>query len=485
MSTTGSLDEARAPARAVPHGLATTLLVAAAAFLSMADVAFATRIGGWNVRWAQGLLLIFTAAALRSPHRRRALLDAARGDGRLVVGGAAVLAFAGVASSLLSPSPVPGLVKSGWWLFNLGSTAVLCTTLEDRRAVIRGLAVGLGLVAAVVWVDTLAIYILGTEGPVLGGAQTSYLFEGRVPLRPHAFFYEPSYAGSAFALALCVLLALGVGGGWFEGGVLVLLSCAIVFTTSRTGLVGFAVVLLAMVGRLALLRGALLRRQAAVPAATLLVLLAFFLATPQSRSYGRFLLGPLGPRGVTARLATALPTPAKSPARPAPAPSTQAPPAPSTQAPSMSKAATAPKPSTSEGARLDSFLTALERWRQNPLLGSGTTWLKGANGSPLKPMSMATWAELLAETGLVGTAGFLLLVLGLLARAYRRCSADRRLFVVVAAVVHLGVNLTLTQTYPRLDYWLLLTGLAALSGDGARARALSAAPESRELASAA
>ena len=439
MSDQSAVAPMRPSLTTTPPARLTTWLTAAMVFLCSADTTFSTRVMGLNLRWGQFLLGGWAAALvwrLGWTELGGRLREACAPSGRLatrglMAGGAlfvAAVVLGGIGAHALEIS----LLKLGWWLFNVACVTVVLGATTQHRAMAAGLRIAVGLLAGVIFIDALVIDVIGTDWPAIGHAQYSYLFDNARQLRPHAFFYEPSYAASALVLGLCFLLVTGQTR--LDAFIAVIVGSAIVMTTARTGLAGLGVVATIAAAMVLSHRPSRrhLRRWTTIAFAIVAVLAGFFVSTPKTRSCWHFLTGPLGPSAIVERLG-------------------------------------APEPEkTSEGARLDSLKQSVERWQESPVVGVGVA--QAGPERPLEPTTMVTWGELLSEAGIVGLAGFAMLLGGLFWLAWRRVRPERRLFVAAAFGAHVCVNLVFTQNYPRLDYWLLLGALVFLTGHDDRAR---------------
>lgn len=425
-------------------------------FFGTADQVFATRLFSVNLRWAQLLLLGGTLASLPFVWQgwRARRTEVMRSLPLLAAWVAFFVAY-GVAATV-SEAPARTLVKLAWGTFNVLGAATVCLLTARPAALLRDAFLTASvLVATVIWVDALALYWVGLEAPLLGLAQTSYVFEGQQVLRPHAFYYEPSYAGAWLAFGLpVVVLATWHRPRWMRLLLPAVVLGAIVLTSARTGIVSAAMAI-----TLALLHGlmrrdrALLKRLAATVVVTALLLAAFFVP-PRAAAYGRFISGPLGPKALIARLMpTSSPDEPPPPQAPAPAPAREDPPA-EPLVERIEKALGGPMPKTSEGNRLASYAHALKTWWQRPLLGWGVA-ASGPDDRLLPPVTINTWLEILVEAGLLGLLTFGGAIVLSVRTAVRHARATTLTLLGAAWLAHLLVNLNLTQTYPRLDYWLL------------------------------
>lgn len=424
-------------------------------FFGTADQVFATRLFSVNLRWAQLLLLGGTLASLPFVWQgwRARRTEVMRSLPLLVAWVAFFVAY-GVAATV-SEAPGRTVVKLAWGAFNVLGAATVCLLTARPAALLRDAFLTASvLVAAVIWVDALVLYWVGLEAPLLGLAQTSYVFEGQQVLRPHAFYYEPSYAGAWLAFGLpVVVLATWHRPRWMRLLLPAVVLGAIVLTSARTGIVSAAMAIgIAALHGLMRRDRALLGNLAATLAVTA-VLLAVFFAPPRAASYGRFISGPLGPKALMARLMPA-PVPDEPPPSPQPPPPVEEDSPAEPLVERIEKALGGPMPKTSEGNRLASYAHALKTWWQRPLLGWGVA-ASGPDDRLLPPVTINTWLEILVEAGLLGLLTFGGAIVLSVRTAVRHARATTLSLLGAAWLAHLLVNLNLTQTYPRLDYWLL------------------------------
>ena len=67
-----------------------------------------------------------------------------------------------------------------------------------------------------------------------------------------------------------------------------------------------------------------------------------------------------------------------------------------------------------------------------------------------------TWSEIGLESGTLGVLAFLFAILSNMILAWKKGSGlDLKILVLTAWIVHFTVQFLLSQTFPRLDYWLL------------------------------
>ncbi len=197
-------------------------------FLASADRLFAFRTGAVNVRFAAVLLL--AAVAVFGVTRARQSMDDIR---TLAIAWLpfAVLYAVAVASS---PSPAPGLLKLGWFAFDFVA-AFAVTALFDARDVGRGYFLSFLVIGSIIVIDFVTGF---TRGPdyMIGYGQENRMDSCMLVFRPHAFYYEPSFAASglAFAWALALTRLRDVAPK-IASAVVAIGAIALVVMTSRIG----------------------------------------------------------------------------------------------------------------------------------------------------------------------------------------------------------------------------------------------------------
>jgi len=193
------------------------------------EVHRAVRVHGITVRLAQLVLLAGLIAWWRSnktglPANSRTLLIA-------------WAPFLGIflLASMLSADPLPGLVKLCWFGFNFLGAYAWCQ-LFRREDLVLGYFSAYLVVAAVIVFD---FYIGFGTGPahMIGYAQPTYGVPGREGwFRPHAFYYEPSYAAAALGLAWALALTtVSVYAPRASAALAMTAITALAVTFSRTG----------------------------------------------------------------------------------------------------------------------------------------------------------------------------------------------------------------------------------------------------------
>ena len=406
-------------------------------FLSSSDLFFAFRIHGLNFRLGQLLLL---AAAL--PVVGDFLSDP-RGQWNQKDSGWPIFRFwvpffaAYALATLFSENPGNTTLKLVWALFNIGGALLVVLSPRFNDALARGFYFGIAAIALSIWAQFLGLYWfrdlihlssftpgepmkIGLGGLFLGYTQPAGQFNDTSIYRPHAFFYEPSYAGCALAFAFPVWVAWGRGNNRWTGFLVPALILGAVFmTSSRSAILGVTLALLALlIGGLILSQKSLVKKTLKIILVGVLLLLGLCVAQGP-RDYFGFLLGPLGPKAVVSRL---------------------------------------PDEDSSEGWRLQNVINSLRLWGERPLLGRGVI-PSPSNGKVLHGMGQSSesmWLEIGVESGLVGFLAFAYALFRTIRSAAGACG-DEDLLILVAAglAVHLVVSMNFTSTFPRLDYWLL------------------------------
>ena len=417
-------------------------------FLGSADQTYATRIHGMNFRWGQLLVLavvawLFISGRFAAIVRSLPLLQ--RPSKRAL---AAWLMFLGVFLAAALSSAGVGLsgVKLMWAVFNIGGAALVCLPGAFRPAALReGLVLGCTLICGVIWVDSVAILWADLPGPVLGLAQESLVFEHVRQMRPHAFYYEPSYAGAALAFITPILFVATAGmPRWVRLGAPALAIATTVLTSARAGLLGlfFALAATVVLARVLKAQGLAWRVAGSIGLAAG-VLTAFFSVTPKAATYGRFFItGPLGPVGIYERLVGAHGRWERGVGY------------------GDTEADISKGRESSEVDRLGNLIKSFRHWRQHFVLGWGVEHAPAADlataARNIRPQVINTWLEVANESGIFGLLTFGLAI-GLTIFAALKGSTDAasQAALLAAWAAHLVCNLNFTQTFPRLDYWLI------------------------------
>ena len=323
-------------------------------------------------------------------------------------------------SGLFSANPSLSILKLTWAIFNITGAALVISTYQDSGSLTQGFRLAIFANALTLWIDSIFLQCLSRQ-PFLGFSMIGGTFENVQLFRPEAFYYEPSYAGSALAFAIPLLLV--ISNPQSKAALLfnALVMSAVVLTGSRTGylclFISMALILIFGIWKNKReLWGPVIKTSAAG-----LLLLCLFGLTSGGGRYFRFLWSDVvRPQKIYANLR----------ANPIP---------------------------TSESIRVNDFKKSVEDWKTHPWIGSGVDPDTGDTQRHLLQSTLTnTWMELAVEAGSLGLAAFLLAVGFNMRKALQNNQTGAlRFFIIAAWFAHFTVNLNFTQTFPRLDYWLL------------------------------
>jgi hypothetical protein len=425
----------QSPSRPVsdPLKCSAIFFFAALFFLCGADQYFATRVGGFNFRWGQLLLLALVPFSLK---RSWGLLRD-RSKDRILIG--KILKYWGIflavyaLTALLSDNPKITLIKWVWGLFNIGCAALVLLDKRWGDSLKKGFLFGATALALLVWAQAIAVYWLGATAssadwrftyPLLiqglpfplGYVQPGPLFIKFPILRMDAFYYEPSYAGCAlaFAFPLVLLTERQLAPKPFPFHSALVLS-SILLVGSRSGILGV------FVGFLSFLAYVQWNHLSEVKpffwktvGAAFMAIILFGLST-DSRKYMAFTFGLFQDQISYGQLTDT---------------------------------------HTSEGGRMVSMLRALRLWKQHPLLGNGIP-KNSSGGQKVTVTTDNMWLEIGMESGLIGFLAFLGAIGGTMWMAWGTGPPSALKGLVLAAwVTHFAINMNFCQTFPRLDFWL-------------------------------
>jgi O-antigen ligase len=411
---------------------------AALFFLCSADQFFAVRIFNLNFRYGQGLLLACVIPLLLNWALNLRKLPESIGPNLKILKYWIPFFLVYATACALALEPHRSFLKLAWALFNMGGAALLFLSDRYGRNLLDGTVIGVSLLALLILTQFILLYWFGVTPPTsvslsdplilspgcscfLGFIQLSGEFDGTKILRPHAYYYEPSYAGCALAFSclLCLSYAFLRENVRLKN-ILVssLVLTAIFSTSSRAAMIGVFISLL-----IALTGGILMRNRVLVRAlfSMLLgaaVLLGSLMITTKARDYFQYVVGPLGLSSSVSR---------------------------------------AGDPASSEGRRFANMRESLELERKNPWLGTGVPpLLEGKNYQGLGQTSGNMWLEIIVESGLFGFLAFLYAIFNTL-RAFLGSNRNQTVVLLVSAALasHFAISMNFTSTFPRLDYWLL------------------------------
>jgi hypothetical protein len=316
--------------------------------------------------------------------------------------------------------PRQTLIKLLWMTFNLGLVAYVFQSEAVRsrgRFFLLAVTAAISFNALVMITDWTAIYVFSGHA-LLGAVQPSYANF----VRPHAFYYEPSYVAAVLGLGAFLPL-LAVESEWI-GVLLSALNVLGLYTSSsRTGYFQFMALLAVSVVLCRAQKERMLRVWKATAVGLFLVLST--LLFQGGRDFLDFQVDTLGWGATMKRLSDDYRVGFNGKV-------------------------------SSESNRIRVAKLGLEKWTHAPLLGNGfIVWPEQTK--PIEPFTMNTYVEVLSEFGLAGLAMLFLF----LRMFYRRAGSA---FGRAMILSHCLVNLNFTQTVPRLDYWVLLA-VSAMAGE--------------------
>lgn len=400
--------------------------------LAVPDLVVTVEVGRFTLRAAQIVAAGTALGAAVELLRRGAVLATLR---RIPPALWCFVAFGALAlirlTALGAPNPVKGYAYAGWGLFVAVAIAgSLFVLLDTRRRLARGLAVFAGAIALLALFGLIqwSIGVLGGNPPLL----TQWV--GSMP-RINGLSFEPSYFAFSTAIGCALALCALLGSATFlspglAAAASALTATALLLSSSRSGWIGLATLLLLAIALIAVRRRQLRRPQwlGLGALAASLTLAGVLMVTVHPTGYAE-----MANRGLNVR------------------------------------------DPTSSKPRLEGVLQALSMFRARPLLGVGlgqfgaTLSVEQARELPVQEIDQIVtfnlYIELLAENGLFGfalIAGGLLLCARGVWRSWRQRDpelAAMALAVLVAAGLAFGVMYQFNQTLFRTEVWCLL-GLA-------------------------
>jgi len=214
-------------------------LCATVFFLASADRFFTLRFFGANVRFASlalvaGFVVWILTRARKSDDDLRALS----------IGWFPFIALYALAAAT-SDTPAPATLKIAWFAFDF-IVAYAAIALFDAGDVARGYFLSYLVIALIITIDFVAGF---TRGPdyMIGYGQLNNMVPGVLLYRPHAFYYEPSFAASSLALAWALALTrLRDAAPNLASALVIVGLIALLVMTSRTGWLYAAVAALAV-----------------------------------------------------------------------------------------------------------------------------------------------------------------------------------------------------------------------------------------------
>jgi hypothetical protein len=407
-------------------------------FLGAADLYFAFRVHGANIRVANVLMAaaVFLWLWRRARQARAEVAD-------LAVAWLPFFCLYAVAIAM-SESPLPGWAKLGWFAVNFFGAYCCCSLLGPVKTA-RGYFVAFLAIAAIIVFDFLIGF---TEGPehMIGYGQRNDMLPGVTLYRPHAFYYEPSFAATGLGLAWALAMTrMGGVRPWLATALVGVGTIALLLTTSRTGWLYSVAVLVAMAvlvphWRAVLVHSARWKGFAASVMAA--VLLSVAVIPPEKRGLLFGLADQLGSAQTLERICPLLEDrlgfgdlDCLSGEQ---------------RAQFLGKSGSLPPGLTGEGWRVMTKLDALDTIARHPWTGIGVG--AGTDRLIAPPKVANVWLEIAVEAGVVAALAF---AWGLAFTMYRWKVFERRNRTIAIAVVLLFlVSWQFLQTFPRLDIWL-------------------------------
>jgi hypothetical protein len=435
-------------------------------FLASADRLFTLRTGSINVRFAALLLLV--AIAVFAATRARESTDDIRA---LAIAWLPFVALYAIAAAS-SPSPAPAMLKLGWFAFDFVA-AFAVTALFDARDVGRGYFLSYLVIAAIISSDFVTGF---TRGPdhMIGYGQENRMDSCMLVFRPHAFYYEPSFAASGLAFAWALALTRMRDAAPKLAITLVSIGAvALVVMTSRIGwlyAVLAALVVVVYRYRERTLQFSSLAR-ASIPVVLLAGALAGFIAMSDKRESFSGLIGTLGFAQAFERVC---PLVADQFATDIGCLSGDA------RRKFLGECQPYNADLSTEGTRIVATRAAVETIVAHPWLGVGVG--RGDDRFIAAPSVANLWLEIALDGGLLSLAAFAFGVIFTL-RRWGLFDARRRDVLIVFAL-WLLIVWPFIQTFPRLDLWIAFWVVLVWTRRGAQpdasSRAARAVTASRE-----
>jgi O-antigen ligase len=407
-------------------------------FLCCADLFFAVRIHDYNIRFGQ--LFLFAAAL---PMLKELVFPSdqtkenVRNYLKIIKNWVPFILFYFIPATL-SYSPAHSFTKLTWAVFNIGGAALVLLVTPQWNRLKNGFLAAITLVAIFIWVEFITLYCFGNFDwftflathtqeatpwfhNLLGYAQqTGALNDIFFLFRPHAFYYEPSYAGCALTLAFPICVAVIYKNetlSWLSAVIPALILGAIFITTSRSAILGACFGILLLISLCFFLKQKeLIKTTFKIISLTtgLFIIFSFFSGV---REYESFALSIFDPSAVASRVNNE---------------------------------------HSSEGWRVANTANSIKIWEQHPFFGRGVPPLSEDRGTTgLGQTAQSMWMEIWVETGIIG---FLAFLFGFGKTIYDAVSKKNTLSLIIlltsALIPHFIISMNFTSTFPRLDYWL-------------------------------
>jgi len=413
-----------------------TVICAIVFFLASADRRFTIRTDAVNVRFAAVALLV--ACAVFAVTRWRESNDDIRA---LTIAWLPFVAMYAIAAAT-SQAPAPGMLKLGWFAFNfVGAFAV--TALFDVRDVGRGYFLSYLVIASIIAIDFVTGFTRGSDH-MIGYGQLNDMVPDMLLFRPHAFYYEPSYAASGLAFAWALALTrMRDAAPKLASALVVIGAVALVVMTSRIGWLYAAVAAAAIL--VFRYRERTLGLSSLARASIPMVLIASVLAGVIAFSDKRDAIGGLfGRLGFAQAFERVCPLIAEQFAADIGCLSGDA------RRKFLGEGQPFDAGETSEGSRLVGLRTAVATIAQHPWLGAGVS--RGRDRFIAAPAVANLWLEVAVESGLISLAAF---AFGVIFTSWRWGMFEaRHRDIMIVFSLWLLIVWQFIQTFPRLDLWI-------------------------------
>jgi len=411
-----------------------TVVCAIVIFLASADRLFTIRTGAVNVRFAA--VVLFVASVVFAVTRARKSTDDIRA---LTIAWLPFVAMYALAAAT-SEATVPGMLKLGWFAFDF-FVAFAAIALFDARDVARGYFLSYLVVASIIAIDFVSGFTRGTHY-MIGYAQENNMVPGMLLFRPHAFYYEPSFAagGLAFAWALA-LTRMRSAAPKLASALVVVGAIALLVMTSRTGWI-FALVaagaVLAFRYQERSLRLSSMAR-ASIPILLSAGVLAGVIAFSDKRDAFGALVGQLGFAQAFERVCPLIADHFTVQCLSGDA-----------RREYLGEGQPFNADETTEGVRLVALRTTVATIAQHPWLGVGIG--HGSDRFIAPPAVANLWLEVALEGGLMSLGAFAFGITFTLWRWGLVEARSRDIMIVLA--LWLLIVWQFSQTFPRLDLWI-------------------------------
>jgi hypothetical protein len=400
-------------------------------------VTFTVRTNSVNIRFAY--LPLLAGLAVWTVARARNSVDSLQSLAIAWLPFLALYVFAAATSDTFGPT----MLKLGWFAFNF-IVAYAWTALFDNRDVVRAYFLSYLAIAAIITIDFVTGF---TRGPdhMIGHGQLNGMVPSMTLFRPHAFYYEPSFAASSLALAWALALTrMRDVAPNIATGLVIVGAIALLVMTSRTGwlyatVAGIAILALRFRLQQPLPRGSLTRAAGAAAVGVALLFAVFGFA--DNRDAFDKLLGKLGFaqtfERVCPRIAQQFPMGFRCLSG-------------EERHQFLGEGQPMNPDDTTEGLRLVWLRTAVATLAEHAWLGVGVG--QGSDRFIAPPAVANVWLEVAYETGVPALLAFVFGI-GYTLRWGRAFEARHRDILIALALWFL-IAWQFIETFPRLDLWI-------------------------------